>query len=217
MRNPGRSSRKNVDRSPITSPKRPPADRGRYGATGYSAGSPAADGETAARRRRGRSSETAKIAVRALAISPHMRTSRTRYASGPARSNPSQPATSTAIKPPATAATMLVTFSMAKATANSSLRCSARLCSIRNGFWTTKKTCCPPPYRAARRPIAIGSRTTTKPTRATSIRARPPARTSRRPTRSDSALAGKATSVEATAPAVAIRPITAGVRPIEAR
>ena len=108
---------------------------------------------------------------------------------------------------------MLVTFWTANWTANSSLRCSGSLCSVRNGAVTTPKAWNPMDHRAAARITTGSAGLASSATTATIPAASPAPNTSRRPTRSEAALAGNATSAPASDPTVDTSPTVDGENP----
>ena len=165
------------------------------------------------RPRRGRSSRKAKMLTVAAPAAMAMTNSRTRYTHGSLEGTPTTLPTMSAMAPPRSAAPTLVTGITADWSEKSSLRFSARLCSMRNGDWSTKKVWLPAPIAAARARIASGEVTTMRPAIANVEPAAPSARTMRRPSRSDRMLAGKATSTPAAEPTVPLMPMNAGSKP----
>ncbi len=140
-----------------------------------------------------------------------------RYVPGPPGGRPMAAAMAVATTPPRIAATMLVTFWIANWSANSSLRCPGSLCSVMYGETTTWNAWLPADQRAA---ATITTRRASLPSsarRATMLATRPVRNTTRRPTRSDHALAGNATMAPAMDAIVATTPIVAGSKPSATR
>ena len=136
---------------------------------------------------------------------------------GPSRSSPRLDAIAAAPTAPSRAAATFVTFWIANWTANSSLRWSGSLCSVRNGAWTTWSDCWPTDHSAAKTMISGSAWVSSRPTSATRPIAMPAAMSVRRPNRSDAALAGNATTAPATDAHVETTPIVAFDSPSDAR
>ena len=119
--------------------------------------------------------------------------------------------------PPASAATTLTPVEIAPWSENSSLRCSARLCSVMNGDWTTKKAWLAAPMSAAQAITATEDPTMSRPTIPTADTPVARTSTSRRPIRSESRLAGNAASAAAAADAVPTIPMKALSKPSAVR
>ncbi len=141
----------------------------------------------------------------------------TRYVPGPFGSSPMAPAMTTATTPPRIAATTFVTFWIAYWIANSSLRWSGSLCSVRYGAMTTCIAWLPAAHSAAESTMIGSASLAMRPTTASSPTAMPVPKTARRPTRSDAALAGNATRAPASEEIVATMPIVAVGYPSDER
>ena len=112
---------------------------------------------------------------------------------------------------------MLVTCWMANWIANSSLRCERSLCSVRYGDRTTCIAWLPAVHSAAATTMTGSASLASSAIMARSPTPMPAANTARRPTRSDAALAGNATSAAASDASVATIPIVAVVKPSDDR
>jgi hypothetical protein len=137
----------------------------------------------------------------------------TRYTAGSLVLMPATLPMMAAMAPPSSAAPTLVPVMIADWSEKSSLRCSGRLCSMRNGDWSTNMAWLAAPIRAAQARIAMGDVTRMSPAMASVEPAAPRARTMRRPSRSERMLAGKATRTPAAAPTVPLTPMNAGSKP----